>query len=241
MTPHNSVVFLFDVDDTLLDNDRFSADLADRLRQEFGQESGDRYWEIFEELRADLGYADYLGALQQYRLQHVHDPNLFHVSSYLLDYPFADRLYPHALDVLAHAGAWGITGILTDGDIVFQPRKIARSGLGKAVEGRVMIYVHKERELADVERRYPAEHYVLVDDKLAILAAVKAVWASRVTTVFARQGHYARDPKSLGTYPPADIAIDRIGDLLSYNLPALLGAATAQASSKAIDKTEGLR
>src|SRR5689334_22254000 len=112
MTPHSSVVFLFDVDDTLLDNDRFSADLADRLRQEFGRESRDRYREIFEQLRAELGYADYLGALQQYRLQHVHDPNLFHMSSYLLDYPFADRLYPRALDVLAHAGAWGITVIL---------------------------------------------------------------------------------------------------------------------------------
>jgi FMN phosphatase YigB (HAD superfamily) len=240
MSSRSSVVFLFDVDDTLLDNDRFSADLADRLRQEFGRESADRYWEIFEQLRAELGYADYLGALQRYRLRHTHDPNLFLTASYLLDYPFADRLYPGALDVLACAKAWGMTVILTDGDIVFQPRKIVRSGLCAAVDGRVAIYVHKEWELADVERRYPADRYVLVDDKLAILAAVKAMWAARVTTVFARQGHYARDPKSLVTYPPADLAIDRIGDLLRYNLSALLGAATAQTSSKAIDKRDAL-
>jgi FMN phosphatase YigB (HAD superfamily) len=239
MTSHSGVVFLFDVDDTLLDNDRFSADLTDRLQQEFGREGADRYWEIFEQLRAELGYADYLGALQRYRLRHIHDPNLSLMSFYLLDYPFADRLYPRALDVLARVKAWGMTVILTDGDIVFQPHKIARSGLGEAVDGRMVICIHKERELDHVERRYPADHYVLVDDKLAILAAVKAVWGSRVTTVFVRQGHYARDPKSLGTYPPADLAIDRIGDLLPYNLPALIDAATAQTSSKSDRQDRG--
>ena len=241
MIPDRRVAVMFDIDDTLLDNDRFSVDPTNRLRQQFGRATVDRYWEIFEQLRAELGYADYLAASQRYRLRHVHEPSLPVISSYLLDYPFADRLYPRALDVLACARARGMTVILTDGDIVFQPRKIARSGLGEAVGGRVAICIHKERELADVERRYPADHYVLVDDKLAILAAVKAVWASRVTTVFARQGHYARDPKILTTYPPADLAIDRIGDLLAYKLPALLGAAAAHASSKAIDKTEGVR
>ncbi len=179
------------------------------------------------------GYADYLGALQRYRLEQTHDPVLSHMSSYLLRYPFADRLYPRALDVLARAKAWGTVVILTDGDIVFQPHKIARPGLRDAVEGRVLIYIHKEHELADVERRYPADHYVLVDDKLAILAAVKAVWGPRVTTVFLRQGNYARDPKTLATYAPADIAIDRIGDLLAYDLPPLLTAAAAPGSSSA--------
>lgn len=225
VTSRSRVVLLFDVDDTLLDNDQFSADLAGRLRQDFGQQGGDRYWAIFEQLRTELGYADYLGALQRYRLGQTHDPALPHLSSYLLRYPFADRLYPRALDVLARAKAWGTVVILTDGDIVFQPHKIERSGLWEAVEGRVLLYIHKERELADVERRYPADHYVLVDDKLAILAAVKAVWGPRVTTVFLRQGHYAHDPKTLATYAPADIAIDRIGDLLAYDLPPLLTAA----------------
>ncbi len=228
----DAVALLFDVDDTLLDNDRFSQDLADRLRRDFEEVDADRYWELFERLRADLGYADYLGALQRFRLEHIHDPTLSHLSSYLLDYPFADRLYPKVLDVLARARAWGKAVILTDGDIVFQPRKIERSGLLAAVEGRVLIYVHKERELDDVERRYPADHYVLVDDKLGILAAVKAAWGARVTTVFPRQGHYARDPKNLAAYPPADIGIERIGDLLGYDLPALLSAATAGGREK---------
>lgn len=223
MTSPGRVVLLFDVDDTLLDNDRFAADLSGRLRQDFGQHGANRYWAIFEQLRAELGYADYLGALQRYRLEQPHDPRLPDMSSYLLDYPFAARLYPHALDVLARAKAWGTVAILTDGDIVFQPHKITRSGLREAVEGRVLIYIHKERELADMEQRYPADHYVVVDDKLAILAAVKEVWGPRVTTVFPRQGHYARDPQTLALYAPADITIERIGDLLVYDLPGLSG------------------
>jgi len=218
----NEVVFLFDVDNTLLDNDRVEDDLKNHLEREFGAESRDRYWIIFEELRAELGYADYLGALQRYRLEDVCDPRLLMMSSFLVDYPFPNRLYPGSLDALEHVRSWGATVILSDGDVVFQPRKVQHSGLWEAVEGRVLIYVHKEQMLEDVEHRYPAHHYVMVDDKLRILTAMKKVWGSRLTTVFPRQGHYALDPKNVATYPPADFAIERIGDLVNYNQSMLL-------------------
>jgi hypothetical protein len=218
------VVFLFDVDNTLLDNDKVAADLREHLTRAFGAERQQRYWALFEELRAELGYADYLGALQRYRVENRHDPHLLRVSSYLIDYPFANRLFPASLDAIAHLGAWGPTVILSDGDVVFQPRKIERSGLFEAVEGRVLIYIHKEQELTDVERRYPADHYVLIDDKLRILTAIKQAWGQRLTTVFPRQGHYACDPEALKQYPPADVTVERIGDLLGYDLAALLKA-----------------
>jgi FMN phosphatase YigB (HAD superfamily) len=226
MTNRLPVVFLVDVDNTLIDNDHIAADLKRHLEREIGRERQERYWVIFEELRTTLGYADYLGALQQYRIEHPRDPHVLTVSSFMVNYPFANRLYPNSLDVLERFRAWGPTVILSDGDAVFQPRKIERSGLYEAVDGNVLIYVHKERELDDVEQRYPAAHYVLVDDKLRILAAVKQLWGGRVTTVFPRQGHYARDPEVLATYPPADLSIERIGDLLAYDLPAFLAAAT---------------
>ena len=216
------VVFLFDIDNTLLDNDRVTADLRSYLEKAVGKERQERYWAIFEELRSELGYADYLGALQRYRREFPRDFHILTVSRFLLKYPFADRLFPRVLDVLKHVKQWGRTVILSDGDVVFQPWKIEQSGLFEAVDGNVLIYVHKEQELSDVESRYPAEHYVLVDDKLRILAAVKKIWGSRVTTIFVRQGHYAIDPKILGSYPPADISIRRIGDLLQYQLPELL-------------------
>jgi FMN phosphatase YigB (HAD superfamily) len=219
------VVFLVDVDNTLLDNDRITADLRRHLERTLGRDRQERYWTIFEDLRAELGYADYLGALQRYRVEHPRDPHVLTVSTFLIDYPFANRLYPGSLDVLAHLGAWGPTVILSDGDAVFQPRKLERSGLAEAVGGNVLIYIHKERELDDVEHRHPAEHYVFIDDKLRLLTAVKAIWGHRVTTVFPRQGHYARDPKALLSYPPADVSIKRIGDLLELDLPALLPAA----------------
>jgi len=218
------VVFLFDVDNTLLDNDRIETDLRRHLEREFGAESRDRYFAILEELRAELGYADYLGALQRYRLEELCDPRLLLMSSFLVDYPFADRLYPGSLDALEHVSAWGPTVILSDGDVVFQPRKVQRSGLWEAVEGRVLIYIHKEQMLDEVERHYPARHYIMVDDKLRILAAMKKIWGNRLTTIFVRQGHYALDPQATATYMAADITIGRIGDLVSYGLPVLLGA-----------------
>lgn len=220
MRESDTIVFLLDVDNTLLDNDQVTEDLKEHLARAFGRQCQQRYWEVFETLRGELGYTDWLGALQQYRLQNPHDPNIVRMSSYLLDYPFADRLFPGALEVVRHLGSWGTTVILSDGDAVFQPRKIQRCGLYEAVDGRVLIYIHKELELDDVRRRYPADHYVLVDDKPRILAAVKGVWREGVTTVFPRQGHYAHDEQALAKYPPADITIEHIGDLLHYDAPA---------------------
>jgi len=222
MTNSIEVVFLFDVDNTLLDNDRVTADLRRYLEQKFGPEVRDRYFTIFEELRAELGYADYLGTLQRYRLEAECDPKLLLMSEYLVDYPFANRLYPGSLDALEHVRQRGPTVILSDGDVVFQPRKIRRSSLWDAVEGRVLIYIHKELMLDDVERRYPARRYVIVDDKLRILAAMKNVWGDRLTTVFPRQGHYALDPEVVAAHPAADITIERVGELVNYDLTDLL-------------------
>jgi FMN phosphatase YigB (HAD superfamily) len=230
-TPED-IVFLFDCDNTLLDNDRVQDDLRTHLEREFGAENRARYWEIFEALRTELGYADYLGALQRYRLGATSDPRLLQMSAFLLDYPFADRLYPGALDVIQHLGVWGSTVVLSDGDVVFQPRKIQRSGLWQAVEGRVLIYVHKEEMLDDVAQRYPARHYVMVDDKLRILAAMKNVLGERLTTVFPRQGHYALDPENIATFPAADLTVERIGDLINYDSPALLNATRANQTEK---------
>ena len=227
-TKTQHVVFLLDVDNTLLDNDRVTADLRQYLEREVGVTCQRDYWTIFEQLRAELGYADYLGALQRYRIDHVHDQNLFALSSYLLNYPFANRLYPNSLEVVERCSEWGIPVILSDGDVVFQPRKIERSGLYEAVKKKVLIYVHKEQELDEVERRYPADHYVLVDDKLSILTAVKQAWGLRVTTVFPRQGHYATEPRILAAFPSADISLDRIGDLLAYDVQGLVSAARRQ-------------
>ncbi len=225
MTAADNVVFLLDCDNTLLDNDRVIDDLRTHLAGEFGLDSRDRYWEIFEALRTELGYADYLGALQRYRLGAMNDPRLLQLSAFLVDYPFAERLYAGALRVLERLRRWGPTVILSDGDVVFQPRKIQRSGLWEAVEGRVLIYIHKEQMLADVEQRYPARHYVMVDDKLRILTAMKEFWRDRLTTVFPRQGHYALDQHIFSAYPPADLAIARIGDLLDYGFSVLTGPA----------------
>ena len=226
MISSSEVVFLFDVDNTLLDNDRVQDDLKSHLESEFGAESRDRYWAIFEELRAELGYTDYLGALQSYRLENLYDPRLLMMSSFLVDYPFADRLYPGALDALEVARSWGRTVILSDGDVVFQPRKVQRSGLWEAVEGRVLIYIHKEQMLADVERHYPARYYIMMDDKLRILTAMKKIWATRLTTVFLRQGQYALDYKNIATYPSPDLTLERIGDLIDYPRAAFLRTAT---------------
>jgi len=222
--PSDDIVFLFDVDNTLLDNDRVTGDLKRYLEQHVGPERQQRYWEFFEQLRTELGYADYLGALQRYRLAYPRDPGLLTVSHFLVNYPFATRLYPDSLDVVEHVKQWGKAVILSDGDVVFQPLKIERSGIWETVEGNVLIYIHKEKELDDVEKRFPASRYVLIDDKLRILSDVKKIWGSRVTTVFPRQGHYAQDPKTLSDYPPADITIGRIGDLLQYDLAAMSAA-----------------
>jgi FMN phosphatase YigB (HAD superfamily) len=226
------VVFLVDVDNTLLDNDRIIDDLHRHLEEQFGVASADRYWAGFEKLRDELGYVDYLGALQHYRADIDHrgegDHRLLLMSGFLVDYPFAERLYPRALDVVAHLQTLGPTVILSDGDVVFQPLKVQRSGLWNAVQGRVLIYVHKETMLDDLQRLYPARRYVMVDDKVRILAAMKAVWGERLVTVFPRQGHYAHDPAILAAHPAPDISVERIGDLLEFGAGQLLGAAAKE-------------
>ena len=225
METRSPVVFLFDVDNTLIDNDRVAADLKRHLERELGREREEHYWTLFEALRAETGYADYLGALQRYRAEQPRDQGVLTVSSFLIDYPFANRLYPNSLDVLERFRESGPVVILSDGDAVFQPRKVQRSGLFEAANGNVLIYIHKELELEDVERRYPADHYVLVDDKLRILTAVKRAWGKGVTTVFPRQGHYAHDAKLLSTYPGADFTVERIGELLDVTAENLVGGA----------------
>ncbi len=217
-------VFLFDVDNTLLDNDAVQNDLSAHLEREVGLLSRNRYWELFEQLRAELGYADYLGALQRYRLEHQDDPQVLRISFFLLDYPFAARLYPGALAALARCRALGPTVVLSAGDVVFQPRKVQRAGLWDAVEQRVLIYLHKEQMLASVEQRYPAERYVMIDDKLRILAAMKKTWGDRLTTVFVRQGHYALDPRELAAWPRADVMLASIGELVDLSEAMVCGA-----------------
>ncbi len=214
------LVFLVDVDNTLLDNDQLIRDLMSHLEREYGAATRERYSQILEQVRSSLGYVDYLGALQQYRTEHLDDPRLLQMSSFLVDYPFASRLYPGALEVLEHLGASGTTVILSDGDVVFQPRKVQRSGLWSAVDGRVLIYIHKEQMLAAVERRYPARRYVMIDDKARILHAVKLAWGDRVTTIMPRQGHYAHDPALLASVPPPDLTVERIADLLQHRFDA---------------------
>lgn len=222
MTGISDLIVLFDVDNTLLNNDRVQADLGEHLLSVYGAATRDRYWTIFEDLRRELGYADYLGALERYRIEALHDPRVLRMASWLVDYPFADRLYPGALDAVRHAQKFGRAVILSDGDAVFQPRKVERSGIWREVDNHVLIYIHKEQELADVERLYPARHYVMIDDKLRILTAMKQIWGERLTTVFPRQGHYATDPKALQSYPQADLTIERIGDLLDHDLSTIL-------------------
>jgi FMN phosphatase YigB (HAD superfamily) len=215
------VVFLVDVDNTLLDNDRIQQDLRDHLDRAFGIACRERYWTILETLFAELGYRDYIGALQRYRVEHPREIELLSMSSFLIDYPFAERLFPGALNVLARLRGFGPTVILSDGDVVFQPRKVEHAGIAAAVAGHVLIYIHKEAVLDDVQRRYPAEHYVIIDDKLRILTAVKQIWGARVTTVFVRQGSFAHDQKMISALPAADLTIERIDDLLDFDLTRL--------------------
>lgn len=221
--PDPGIVFLFDVDNTLLDNDQVTADLRRHLDLNVGPEKARRYWELFETMRAEIGYADYLGALQRYRMEHPHEPQLLPVSYFLLGYPFANRLYPGSLDAVERVRPWGTPVILSDGDVVFQPRKVYRSGLYERFGGNVLIYIHKEAELRDVESKYPARHYVMIDDKVRLLTAIKNIWGGRVTTVFVRQGHYALDTEKVAQYPPADVTIERIADLTQFTVADFQG------------------
>jgi FMN phosphatase YigB (HAD superfamily) len=217
MNQPEPLAILFDVDNTLLDNDQIVSDLRLHLGHVAGHKSSERYWDIFEELREEMGYADYLGAIQRFRNEDPYDADFMKVSLFLLGYPFKSRLFPGALEVIRHFSSFGTTAILTDGDVVFQPWKISRSGIFEAVNGRIMIQIHKEKELDCVEERLPAERYILIDDKLRLLSEIKSIWGDRLTTIFPRQGHYAHDPAILAKYPEADLTVDRIEDLLSIN------------------------
>jgi FMN phosphatase YigB (HAD superfamily) len=230
MPQTNDVLFLFDVDNTLLDNDRVESDLGEHVLNTFGKEARDRFWVIFEEQRGKLGYVDFIGTLERFRLERIDDPRALRLANWLLDYTFVERLFPNVLAVVRHVRRWGKPVILTDGDGVFQPHKLVRSGLWSAFDGRVLGYVHKEKELGAVQRTYPAKHYVLVDDKLAVLNAVKAAWGGRVTTVFPKQGHYANDPQILAGQEPADITIEHIADLLNHDFSALQPGVTRRQS-----------
>jgi FMN phosphatase YigB (HAD superfamily) len=217
-------VFLIDVDETLLNNDAVFADLRRYLKDSVGVAGEQRYFHLYEELWNALGYADYLGALQRYRLERLGDAEMTAFALFLLNYPFRDRLYPGALETIAALRRRAPVVILSDGDAVHQPNKVQRSGLLEAVDGHVLIYVHKELMLGDIEQRYPARHYVMIDDKLRILTAIKAGWQDRVTTVFVRQGHYALDPAIVAANPPADLTFERIADLQVWDFDAILRA-----------------
>jgi len=221
MSETHQVVFLFDVDNTLLDNDRMKADLGDHVSEMFGEDARDELWSLYEEERVKHGYADFLGTLEKFRLAHVDDPRVLRLANWVMDYPFIERLYPDALNAVRHVRRWGLPVILTDGDGVFQPHKLERAGLLDAFGGHVLNYVHKEKELDAVQRAYPAKHYVLIDDKLSLLDAVKKAWGDRVTTIFPRQGHYAKDVSTLTSFPPADMEIARIADLMEHDFSML--------------------
>ncbi len=218
----HKIVFLFDVDNTLLDNDRILQNLRDHLATQFGSECQEHYWEILEQLRSELGYVDYLGSLQRFRAAHPRDEGILELSKYLIEYPFANRLYPGSIDAVEHVQQWGPAVILSDGDAVFQPWKVHRSGLAEVFHNNILIYIHKEEMLDEVERHFPSDHYVMIDDKLRILDAIKKQWRDRVTTVFVDQGHYAKDPENLAQYPHGDIYLERIGKLAEFKESELL-------------------
>lgn len=224
MSSQASLVFLFDVDNTLIDNDRFSADLAAQLEERFGEEGRARYQAIDKALRADVGYADYLGALQRLRGQ-ASSHDFMEMSFFLLDYPFDERRFPGVLETIDHLRQIGTPVIMSDGDTVFQPRKVRRAGLWDAFRGEVLIYVHKEEMLDDMQSKYPADHYVMVDDKPRILVSMKKLLGDRVTTVFVRQGHYAAGAgKELEETPP-DITVDAVAELAGIDREAFFRAA----------------
>ena len=217
----HDTVFLFDVDDTLLDNDRVKEDLKEKVLHDFGQDASDRFWVIYEEQRKKHIYADFIGTLELFRLEHMHNPQALRLSLWMMDYPFAERLFPDALAVVRHVSQWGLPVILTDGDGVFQPYKLERAGLWNAFDGRVLGYIQKDKELGAIERAYPAKHYVLVDDKLKVLNTIKGIWGNRVTTVFVKQGHYANDPNVLASEPAADVSVDRVGELMMHDFSTI--------------------
>jgi len=209
------VFFLVDVDNTLFDNDRFAVELSAHLEKSFNVAERERYWSLHKKRWAEFGISDYLGTMQQFRQGLQNDPSLLQMSSFLLDFPFGDLLYPHALEVVKHMRSLGPASALSDGDMVFQPRKLQHSGIFDAFHGNALIYEHKQHELDLLQQRFPAQRYVMIDDKPNILADMKKVLGDRLTTVFVRQGRYAADASPELRSAP-DMKIDAIADLLRY-------------------------
>ncbi len=218
MTSNSDMVFLFDVDNTLLDHDRVKQDLGALLDSRIFDGASEHYWSAYEAIRAETGQADFLASFQRCWIDSECNPHWLPAADLMLDYPYSDRLYPGALHVLEHVSRFAMVAIVSDGDAVLQPRKIRRAGLWQAVDGRVLIYQNKQQRLADIAHRFPAQHYVMIDDKPDVLVHMKSAWSSRLTTVFPRQGHYAHDQEHRHDQPEPDISIDHIGDMLKLDI-----------------------
>lgn len=219
------LVVLCDVDNTLLNDNRIVSDLCDFLLDKLGEQGAKQYWTHFEALSQSLGYADYLGALQRARDEHPHEMHFIAITNFLLTYPFSERLFPRALDVIDHVACWALPVIVSDGDVVLQPIKLHRAGLARKVQDRVLVYIHKEKELDDIMQRYPATHYVFVEDNLSILSSVKREWGQRVTTIHIRPHGHPPDEGRTALQP--DITLNDIGDMLRINEADLRGSSHA--------------
>jgi FMN phosphatase YigB (HAD superfamily) len=212
-----TLVFLLDVDNTLINNDQVKEDFNAHLEVELGPKLTERFWDIYEQARKERGVVDIPLSLQRLReatpLSELDEQTFHHVQSIFDNYPFFNALYPHTLETLQHLRTMGLTVIVSDGDQLFQPEKIFRSDLAETVEGRVLIYTHKQQHLEEILQKYPADHYVMIDDKPDILVDSKAIMGKRLTTVFVKQGHYAKQVPD--NFTP-DISVLHIGDLRNY-------------------------
>ncbi len=219
-----TLVFLIDVDNTLIDNDAVKKDLDEHITVELGPALAARFWEIYEQARKERETVDIPLALSRLRTQtslaDMDEQTYLHVHSIFDNYPFFERLYPGTLETLHYLRTLGLTVIVSDGDRFFQAEKIFASNLAEAVEGRVLIYIHKQQHLDEIVRQYPADHYVMIDDKPEILADTKELWGKRVTTAFVQQGKYAAEQKPPNFAP--DISVLHIADLRNYSATQFL-------------------
>lgn len=214
------VAFLFDVDNTLLDNDRVRAELAETIERIVGPERGEAFWESYEQVRRDRDYVDYPNTIARFGRAFPDEVGYPDVADAILGYPYRAAVFPGAHDVLRQAQRVGPVAILTDGDPVYQPAKVARAGLTEAIDGPVLVFDHKEQHLAEVERRVPAERYVMVDDKPRILAAMSDRLGERMSTLHVCQGRYAHAAEH-DEFPDADRTVDAIAELLDVDLASV--------------------
>jgi hypothetical protein len=217
----DDLVFLLDVDNTLLDNDRAKEDMAARVEDLVGAERAARWWELYEQVRQETDVVDYPRTLTRYRAVFPDEPRFPHLADFILGLPYAGYVYPGALETLTYLRTLGTTVIVSDGDAVYQAAKIARAGLAAAVDDHVLIFLHKEGRIEDVRQRYPAEHYLLIDDKLRILARLKGILGDLVTTLHVAQGHYASSER--GIYPAADLEVPSIAAVRQLGREVFLG------------------